>query len=167
MAKPIFIMRVPSNYGSHIHQYEFGDLLRRMAVELKDYNFVWIVDGLSDQIVFETHNVDSASESDVKELMERLNMLSEHGLERLKAQIREEHQRWSASSGVFNTAIGSTAMGVSSKAYGNITGITYSPSSNQITTSVTDLATNLSTVKNNLSSWEKLKKYLNYYGKYK
>lgn len=93
MAKPIFIMRLS---GNSYHRYSQGDeltkLLRDMAVELHDYHFIYLYDGLleGDTYVFECHNVDTVPESDINDLKERLEAIAKHGMERIEAEREQE-----------------------------------------------------------------------------
>ncbi len=89
MAKPILVMRIPVSYQRDMRGEQFNDLLRRTSIELRDYHFLWLIDGLCEQIVFETHNADNVAESDINDLKERLTTLANHGVEIMNIEIEK------------------------------------------------------------------------------
>jgi hypothetical protein len=104
MAKPIIVMRIPTSYLRGHNSTDLNDMLRRTALELRDYHFLYIYDAICEQIVIETHNIDNVPESDINDLRERLIDIAEHGEQMIKANKEEmDYSRYRKSIGSSDT----------------------------------------------------------------
>lgn len=89
MIKPIFVIRFPIKHKFQaIEKLIYGDTFKDIK---EQYNIVFLIDEFSDSIQFECHNADLNENVKIEDLQERLIILMESALHRIRQKsITEE-----------------------------------------------------------------------------
>lgn len=90
MAKPILIVRIPLNQRKNSEKIHENWISSDIA---KEYHVITVIDELIDSVQFECYNTNETEEVKIDDLKERLTILMESALYRIKEANRIEKEQ--------------------------------------------------------------------------